>query len=126
MNIRKYKNKGRVPFYITLFTLLFTLNGCSDMLSTDNDGMVSDYELNTKTDSVFYALGIAQAMLGQDFNLTFSGVQTVQNALATIAAKIIATTPTIPTILRVFPNFMFFLHIFFIYYYNIGFLSKTL
>ena len=62
MNIRKYKNKGRVSFYITLFTLLFTLNGCSDMLSTDNDGMVSDYELNTKTDSVFYALGIAQAM----------------------------------------------------------------
>ena len=62
MNIRKYKNKGRVPFYITLFTLLFTLNGCSDMLSTDNDGMVSDYELNTKTDSVFYALGIAQTM----------------------------------------------------------------
>ena len=62
MNIRKYKNKGRVPFYITLFTLLFTLNGCSDMLSTDNDSIVSDYKLNTKTDSVFYALGIAQAM----------------------------------------------------------------
>ena len=32
------------------------------MLSTDNDSMVSNPELNTKTDSVFYALGIAQAM----------------------------------------------------------------
>ena len=62
MNIRKYRNKGRVSFYITLFSLLFTLNGCSDMLSTDNDSMVSNPELNTKTDSVFYALGIAQAM----------------------------------------------------------------
>ncbi len=62
MNIRKYINKGRVSFYITLFTLLFTLNGCSDMLSTDSDSRVSDPELNTKTDSVFLALGIAQAM----------------------------------------------------------------
>ena len=55
-------NKGRVSFYITLFSLLFTLNSCQDMLSTDNDSMVSNPELNTKTDSVFYALGIAQAM----------------------------------------------------------------
>jgi hypothetical protein len=32
------------------------------MLSTDNDSMVSDPGMNSKTDSVFYALGIAQAM----------------------------------------------------------------
>ena len=32
------------------------------MLSTDSDSRVSDPELNTKTDSVFLALGIAQAM----------------------------------------------------------------
>ena len=61
-SIQKYRNKGRVSFYITLFSLLFTLSSCQDMLSTDNDSMVSNPELNTKTDSVFYALGIAQAM----------------------------------------------------------------
>ena len=70
-SILKYKNKGRVPFCIMrkfisfavpLLALLFTLNSCQDMLSTDNDSMVSDPKLNTKTDSVFYALGIAQAM----------------------------------------------------------------
>ena len=55
------KIRGKT-FYITLFTLLFTLNSCSDMLSTDNDSMVSDPGMNSKTDSVFYALGIAQAM----------------------------------------------------------------
>ena len=32
------------------------------MLETDNESMVSNPELNAKTDSVFYALGIAQAM----------------------------------------------------------------
>ena len=70
-SILKYKNKGRVPFCILrkfvssavpLFALLFTLNSCSDMLETDNESMVSNPELNAKTDSVFYALGIAQAM----------------------------------------------------------------
>ena len=57
--VKKIRGK---TFYITLFTLLFTLNSCSDMLSTDNDSMVSDPGMNSKTDSVFYALGIAQAM----------------------------------------------------------------
>ncbi len=70
-SILKYKNKGRVPFGILrkfvsfavpLFAFLFTLNSCSDMLETDNESMVSNPELNAKTDSVFYALGIAQAM----------------------------------------------------------------
>lgn len=32
------------------------------MLETDNESMVSDPGMNSKTDSVFYALGIAQAM----------------------------------------------------------------
>ena len=43
-----------------LLVLLFS--SCSDMLETDNESMVSNPELNAKTDSVFYALGIAQAM----------------------------------------------------------------
>ena len=42
--------------------LFLLLTSCSDMLSTDNDSMVSDPGMNSKTDSVFYALGIAQAM----------------------------------------------------------------
>ena len=70
-SILKYKNNGRVlfcilrkfvSFAVPLFALLFTLNSCSDMLETDSESMVSNPELNAKTDSVFYALGIAQAM----------------------------------------------------------------
>lgn len=41
---------------------IFGASSCSDMLETDNDSMVVDPDLNSKTDSVFYALGIAQAM----------------------------------------------------------------
>lgn len=41
---------------------LFAATSCEDMLMTDNDSMVIDPDLDNKTDSVFYALGIAQAM----------------------------------------------------------------
>lgn len=41
---------------------LFSVASCSDILETDNDSMVINPDLNNKTDSVFYALGIAQAM----------------------------------------------------------------
>ncbi|MDO4171504.1 MAG: RagB/SusD family nutrient uptake outer membrane protein [Prevotellaceae bacterium] len=41
---------------------LFSVTSCGDMLETDNDSMVTDPSLGSKTDSVFYALGIAQAM----------------------------------------------------------------
>ncbi len=41
---------------------LFSMVSCADMLETENDSMVYDPELDGKTDSVFYALGIAQAM----------------------------------------------------------------
>lgn len=41
---------------------LFAATSCEDMLMTDNDSMVIDPDLDSKTDSVFYALGIAQAM----------------------------------------------------------------
>ena len=41
---------------------LFATTSCEDMLMTENDSMVIDPELGNKTDSVFYALGIAQAM----------------------------------------------------------------
>lgn len=41
---------------------LFATTSCEDMLMTENDSMVIDPDLGNKTDSVFYALGIAQAM----------------------------------------------------------------
>ncbi len=41
---------------------LCSLVSCADMLETENDSMVTDPALDAKTDSVFYALGIAQAM----------------------------------------------------------------
>lgn len=41
---------------------LFSATSCQDMLSVDNDSMVIDPSLDQKTDSVFYALGIAQAL----------------------------------------------------------------
>ncbi len=41
---------------------LFATTSCEDMLMTENDSMVIDPSLDNKTDSVFYALGIAQTM----------------------------------------------------------------
>lgn len=41
---------------------LISVTSCEDMLMTENDSMVINPELDNKTDSVFYALGIAQAM----------------------------------------------------------------
>lgn len=41
---------------------LFATTSCEDMLMTENDSMVIDPGLDNKTDSVFYALGIAQTM----------------------------------------------------------------
>jgi len=41
---------------------LFTLSSCENMLETDSDRQSINPELNAKTDSVFYAFGIAQAM----------------------------------------------------------------
>ena len=41
---------------------LLSATSCQDMLSVDNDSMIKDPSLNQKTDSVYYALGIAQAM----------------------------------------------------------------
>ena len=41
---------------------LLSATSCQDMLSVDNDSMIKDPSLNQKIDSVYYALGIAQAM----------------------------------------------------------------
>ena len=42
--------------------VLLSLSSCSDMLETDSSRQSFDPELNQKTDSVFYAFGIMQAM----------------------------------------------------------------
>ena len=41
---------------------LLSATSCQDMLSVDNDSMIKDPSLNQKIDSVYYALGSAQAM----------------------------------------------------------------
>ena len=46
---------------IILFSFLIFV-GCSDMLETESTRQVFDPELNQKTDSMFYAFGIAQAL----------------------------------------------------------------
>ena len=47
---------------LTFNLSLLTLSSCSDMLETDSDRQNFNPELGEKSDSVFYAYGIAQAM----------------------------------------------------------------
>ena len=47
--------------FLALFGFL-SFTACDDMLMTENDSMVIGPELDGRTDSVFYALGIAQGM----------------------------------------------------------------
>lgn len=50
-------------FYSIIAALgIFAASSCNDMLQTDNDSMVIDPDINSKTDSIFYALGIAQSV----------------------------------------------------------------
>ena len=48
--------------FFILHSSFFILSSCSDMMETDSDRQSIEPELNAKTDSVFYAFGIAQAM----------------------------------------------------------------
>ena len=43
---------------------LFSVTSCSDMLDTDSSRQIFDGNLDQKTDSVYFALGIMQAMQG--------------------------------------------------------------
>lgn len=52
----------KIVYSIIVMFGLFAATSCEDMLMTGNDSMVIEPELDAKTDSVFYALGIAQAM----------------------------------------------------------------
>ena len=60
-----HKMRSGVMMLLTLFTLhfsLFTFSSCSDMIETDSTMQAFDYELDEKTDSIFFAFGILQAM----------------------------------------------------------------
>lgn len=52
----------KILYSIIALLGMFSVSSCGDMLETENDSMIHDPNLNQKTDSVFYALGIAQAM----------------------------------------------------------------
>ena len=52
----------KIVYSIIVMCGLFATTACEDMLMTGNDSMVVEPDLDSKTDSVFYALGIAQAM----------------------------------------------------------------
>ena len=52
--------KAVLPFY--LFTLLPMMTSCQDMLETESNLQIFDPELDQKTDSMFYTLGILKGV----------------------------------------------------------------
>ncbi len=84
-------------FIFSLFTI-FMFTGCSDMFETDSDRQIFDPELNAKTDSMFYTLGILKGLqqvgdqhvlmneMRGDLVATNSYTETDLKALATFTA----------------------------------------
>ena len=74
-------------------SILGVTSSCSDMLSTDSTRFAGEQDLNQKTDSMFYSLGIMQAMqqlADQHFfqnELRGELVQTTSNATTSSAFK---------------------------------------
>ena len=58
--IKRHISKRRVSFYITLLTLLFTLNSCSDFFDQDSTYIVDAKKdhLNNATDTIYSLTGI--------------------------------------------------------------------
>ena len=58
--IKRHISKRRVSFYITLLTLLFTLNSCSDFFEQDSTYIVNADKdhLNNATDTIYSLTGI--------------------------------------------------------------------
>ncbi|MDE6646469.1 MAG: RagB/SusD family nutrient uptake outer membrane protein, partial [Prevotella sp.] len=52
----------KIAIIISVISILFGSYSCSDMLETDSTRQVFNPQLNEKTDSVYYALGVLQAM----------------------------------------------------------------
>ena len=53
-----------MSFHITLFTLLFTLSGCSDLLDTKSDMVefAEDNKLNSAQDTVYSMMGVIRGI----------------------------------------------------------------
>ena len=62
MKIMKAKISAVLLAFITLFAGMLTFSSCEDLMETDSDMQAFDPDMNAKTDSVFYAFGIGQAM----------------------------------------------------------------
>ena len=58
--IKRHISKRRVSFYITLLTLLFTLNSCSDFFDQDSTYIIDAKKehLNNATDTIYSLTGI--------------------------------------------------------------------
>jgi len=52
----------KIYIFITALASIFAFSACSDILESDSSRQRFDPELDSKTDSVFYAFGILQAM----------------------------------------------------------------
>ena len=59
--LKKYMNMKKKIFIIAALCGMF-LSSCQDMLETDSDRQIFDPELNEKTDSMFYTLGILKGV----------------------------------------------------------------
>ena len=65
MKIMKFNMRSVCAFLAVMLCLPLTtamLSSCEDMMETDSDMQSFDPDINAKTDSVFYAFGIGQAM----------------------------------------------------------------
>ncbi len=65
MKKMKFNMRSGFAFLIALFCLPMAsglLSSCEDMMETESDMQTFDPDINSKTDSVFYAFGIGQAM----------------------------------------------------------------
>ena len=86
----------KILYSIIAILSIFSASSCGDMLETDNDSMVIDPSLDSKTDSVFYALGIAQAMQQLADQYFFIGE---------MRGELVTTTPSTNTHLRSLANY---------------------
>lgn len=86
----------RKNYIISLLLAVLTMSSCSDMLETNSDAQTFDPAMNEKTDSVFYAFGIAQAMQQLADQYFFQGE---------MRGELVATTQYTDNNLRQLKNF---------------------
>lgn len=94
--MNKIKIKLSIALLALSFSLSLSLTSCADMLETDSTRQSFDPTLDQKTDSVFYAFGIMQAMQGVADQYFFQGE---------MRGDLVNTTPYTNTHLRELANF---------------------